>query len=117
MRLKTTKRWTEKRAERKVHTVLGRSEAHVCRCRRWVWRIGAAFLLNVVLITPFFAGMPLHAYWRSVGNMLLFLCLVLFIALVFMAGFTFVQWQTLRELRRVEWSYLRGTRRIDDGQG
>jgi hypothetical protein len=49
--------------------------------------------------------------------MLLFLCLALFIVLVFMAGFSFVQWQTLRELRRIEWSYIRDTRQIDDGQG
>jgi hypothetical protein len=58
MRLKTTKWWTEKRAKRKVARVSGRSEAHVRRCRMWTYRIGAAFLLNVILITPFFAGMP-----------------------------------------------------------
>jgi len=96
--------------------VLGQSEAHVRRCRMWLYRIGAAFLLNVILITPFFVGMPLHAYWESIGNMLLFLCLALFIALLFMVGFTFVQWQSLRELRQIEWPYIRGTRHIDDGQ-
>ena len=112
-----TKRWTEKRAKRRVDMVLGSSEVHVRHCRAWTFRIGAAFLLNVVVITPFFAGMPLHAYWRSIGNVLLFLCLALFIALVFMAGFTFVQWQYLRDLRQIEWSHIRGTREIDDRQG
>lgn len=117
MRLKTAKRWTQKRANRKVDMVLGRLEAYVSRHCRWTVSLGVGFAVNVVLILPFFAGMPWHRYWSSIGNILLFLCLLLFLAFISEAGWTLIQWQYLRELRRIELSYIKETRRVGDDEG
>jgi hypothetical protein len=51
--------------------------------------------------------------WRIIGNPLLFLCLCIFIAFLLEAGWTFTHWQTLREFRRAEWSYLEAARKIE----
>ena len=72
-----------------------------------------AFILNVCLILPFFAGMSSHKYWRSIGNPLLLLCLTLYIALLFEAAWTLIHWQSLRPLRKAEWAYLEGTRKVE----
>ncbi len=117
MRLKTAKRWTQKRANRKVDMVLGRLEAYVSRHCRWTVSLGVGFAVNVVLILPFFAGMPWHRYWSNIGNILLFLCLLLFLAFISEAGWTLIQWQYLRELRRIELSYIKETRRVGDDEG
>ena len=113
MPLKAYKRWSQERCSRKLGQTLGPYEEYVRRHVRWTIRWGVAFILNVCLITPFFAGMPWHDYWHSIGNPLLFLCLCIFIALIFEAGWTFTHWQALREFRRSEWSYLKATRKIE----
>lgn len=112
MPLKAAKQWTRERCERKIGMVLGPLEAYVRRHRRRTMWLGLAFIANVVIIIPFFAGMPWHEHWRTIGNPLLFLCLVLYLALVFESGWTFIHWQYVRELRKSEWGYLKGTRQI-----
>lgn len=113
MPLKANKTWSQERCSRKVGETLGPLEDYVRRHLRWTVRLVIAFIVNVCLISPFFAGMPWHSYWRSVGNPLLLLCLVIFLALVFEAGWTFTHWQALRDFRRAEWSYLKATRKVE----
>jgi hypothetical protein len=113
MPLKAIQRWTRERCRRKVGALVGPLENYVRRHRRWTIRLGLAFLLNAAAVSPFFAGMPLHNYWRAVGAPLLLLCLLLSIAFVSEAGWTFIHWQALREWRQLEWSYLEETRHVE----
>lgn len=70
--------------------------------RRWTIVAGVGFLITAALVFPFFKGNALHEYWSSVGQYLLLLCLLLFIAFIFEAGFTWVLWSTKREADRIE---------------
>jgi len=63
---------------------------------------GIAFLLTAALVIPFFKGNVWHEYWNSLGQYLLLLCLVFFIASVFEAGFTWVLWSSKREIDGIE---------------
>jgi hypothetical protein len=63
---------------------------------------GIGFFLTAVLVVPFFKGNVWHEYWNRVGQYLLLLCLLFFIALIFEAGFTWVLWSTKREIDRIE---------------
>ena len=113
MPLKANTIWSRERCDRKVNQTLAPVQAYVGRHRRVTARLALAFVVNVCLALPFFAGMPWHRYWGSIGSPLLLLCLIVFIALVFEAGWTLVQWQNLRELRKAEWAYLEGTRKVE----
>jgi hypothetical protein len=73
--------------------------------RRWMVRLSVAFAVNAVLVIPFFKGNFLHQYWQTVGNVLLFLCLCLFIASIFLAGMTYTFWALLRDLRKIDSAY------------
>jgi hypothetical protein len=68
------------------------------------WTVIAAvgFLLSFGLVIPFFKGNAWHGYWNSVGQYVLLLCLLFFIALIFEAGFTWVSWSTKRDADRIE---------------
>ena len=112
MPLKSNKVWSQERCRRKLDQTLGPYEEYVRRHFRRTARLGVAFVLNVGLITPFFAGMPWHRYQPRLGNLLLFLCAGIFLAFLFEAGVTFNYWRALRRLRQSEWSYLKATRKV-----
>jgi hypothetical protein len=78
------------------------STATVRKHVRWTITAGPAFLASVALVVPFFKGNALHEYWNSAGKYVLLLCLLLFIALVFEAGFTWVLWSNKRDVDRIE---------------
>jgi len=86
---------------------------YVRRHQRRTCLIGGALVLSATSTIPFFEGMPWHAYWRSVGNPLLLLTLILWLVPLFEAGWMFITWQYLKGLRRAEWSHLKGTRRAN----
>jgi hypothetical protein len=77
-------------------------QASIRKHRRWAIVAGAGFLVSGVAVVPFFKGNALDGYWESVGQYLLLLCLLFFIALVFEAGFTWVLWSTKREIDKIE---------------
>lgn len=114
--LKANRQWSQKRAERKVKMLYGSYEAYVRRHWRWTIRLGIGLVLNVVLIIPFFKGMPLHNYWKSIGNPSLLSCLALYIAFLFEGAWTYIHWQSLKQTRQSEWAYLKSTRRLGNGQ-
>ena len=63
-------------------------------------------LFGVVVIAlanwPFFAGHPLHQYWKSVGVPLLLVEMVLWLVLVLRAAFLFIQWNYVRSLNKID---------------
>ena len=70
------------------------------RVYRWTAVAGVAFVLSAAAVTPFFAGQPLHAYSESVGKYFLFVCLLCFLAFVFLAGTSWNLWTSRRHLNR-----------------
>jgi fatty acid desaturase len=109
------KRWTEKRCARKAGSLVAPLQQYVRKHGRRTIGLGVAFAFSAALVTPFFAGMPWHHYWGSIGSALLLACLISFIAFVCEAGWTFVHWSTLRDWRRSEKEYLANTRHVDPG--
>jgi hypothetical protein len=88
-------------------------EALVRGHQRWIVGLAGAFLLSALLSLPFFAGMPWHAHWKEIGEPVLTVCLILWLALLFEAGMTWVFWSCVRDVRRVERMYVDRTQRID----
>jgi len=69
-------------------------------------RVGALFLLNVMVIVPFAAGQPLHRYWYST-RFLVWIAVGLWVWLVIRIAIVWGTWQAARETRR-------GFRETDD---
>lgn len=82
----------------------GRNDASatIRRHQRWAVVAGIGFIGTAVSAVPFFKGNALHAYWSTVGQYVLLLCLVFFITMIFEAGFTWVLWSSRREIDRID---------------
>jgi len=70
--------------------------------RRWTIVAGIGFLVTAALVVPFFKGNAWYEYWNSVGEYLLLLCLLFFIAFIFEAGFSWVLWSAKRDVDKIE---------------
>jgi hypothetical protein len=77
-------------------------EGAVRRHRRWTLYATLGFVVTSALVFPFFAPYRLNKYWHPGGQFLLTIDLIFFIAAVFEAGFTWVLWSTLRDVRKIE---------------
>jgi len=78
------------------------TEASVRKHMTWTIIAAIGFLATAIVEVPFFEGNVWHRYWNSVGQHLLLLCLLFFIAMVFEAGFTWVLWSSKREISKIE---------------
>lgn len=70
-----------------------------------LWRkralyVTAAFLLSCASVIPFSYGYPLHAYWHSFGNYLLYLSEILLIPCVISVGIAISSWIFLRKFKK-----------------
>jgi hypothetical protein len=76
--------------------------ANVRKHKRWTKAAGAGFVVTAALSLPFAKGNVLHGYWESVGQYVLLVSLLCFIAFVFEAGLTWVLWSAGRDIDRME---------------
>jgi hypothetical protein len=68
--------------------------------RRFTYVLGA-FVVSACATVPFYVGMPLNAYWRNIGNPILFLCLLLFIALTVQTVLLYVRWDCKKSMQSI----------------
>jgi len=77
-------------------------EGAVQRHKRWTLYATLGFLITSAVLVPFFRSNPWNKYWHSGGQFLLTVDLLFFIGAVFEAGFTWVLWSTLRDVKKIE---------------
>ncbi len=73
--------------------------------RRFVRRTilaSVAFIVSLCLSVPFLKGNPWNQYVDTIGKYVLFLCLCMFLLLLFLAGFTYVLWYSKRAFDKIE---------------
>jgi len=73
--------------------------------RRFVRRTilaAVAFIVSLCLSVPFLKGNPWNQYVDTIGKYVLFLCLCMFLLLLFLAGFTYVLWSSKRAFDKIE---------------
>jgi apolipoprotein N-acyltransferase len=63
---------------------------------------GLGFLVTAAATVPFLAGNALHEHWRTLGVPMTTICLLFFVVFVFEAGFTWVLWSTVKEIKAIE---------------
>lgn len=78
------------------------SDAVVRRFVRWTILAAVAFFVDLCLSIPFLKGNPWNQYVDTIGKYVLFLCLCMFLLLVFLAGFTYVLWSSKRAFDKIE---------------
>ncbi len=78
------------------------SAAIVRRFARWTILAAVAFIVNLCLSVPFLKGNPWNQYVDTIGKYVLFLCLCMFLLLVFLAGFPYVLWASKRAFDKIE---------------
>ena len=83
------------------------STAGIRKHVRWTIIAAVGFLVTALSVIPFFKGNALHSYWSSMGQYILLLCLLFFVALIFEAGFSWVLWSTKRDVDRIENPHVR----------
>jgi hypothetical protein len=64
--------------------------------------VSTAFVLALAIPIPFLAGFPLHKYWDTIGKFILLFCMGLLVVLVWQLGTTWVIWQYLRDIEKIE---------------
>lgn len=75
--------------------------ADVRRNGRRTILVPAAFVVSLGLSIPFLNGNPWHSYVDMIGKYIAFFCLVMFLLLLFQAGFTYVLWSSQREFEKI----------------
>jgi hypothetical protein len=76
--------------------------ASLRRHLRWTIWIAIGFTVAVVLLIPFLNDNPLNKYWNAGGKYLLLLCMLLFVALVYVGCTTLFDWSYLRSIYKIE---------------
>jgi hypothetical protein len=61
-----------------------------------------AFFLSCAAVSPFLYGQPLHSHWESFGKYLVLLSMALLLPFVYCVTMTFIEWNYLRNLGKIE---------------